>query len=92
MLGPAGLNEGTRVATVNFPKTASRQIIPTLGTKVYKWYVLLAIWSLRVWHTYFQAAKLSLAYLHSNKTLKPKPANPAWPGLCRGRLVHAARR
>ena len=29
------------------PKTPSRQIIPTLGSKVYKWYLLLAIWSVR---------------------------------------------
>ena len=29
------------------PKTPSIQIAPTLGSKVYKWYLLWAIWSLR---------------------------------------------
>ena len=29
------------------PKTPSIHIVPTLGSKVYKWYLLWAIWSLR---------------------------------------------
>ena len=32
----------------NYPKTPSIQVVLTLGSKVYKWYLLWAIWGRRV--------------------------------------------
>ena len=69
-----------------YPMTPSIQIVPTLGSRVYKWYLLWAIWSLGAM---LHPRKASRA-LPDLLPKKPPSARLRYSGRCRNLSLHLA--